>query len=1304
MHRIVPEIVIENYRAGRRRGRFEAAALFVDISGFSVITDVLMHDRQAGAERLSVLMRSVFEPVVAAIFEHGGAIVGFAGDAITAVYPVTAGQVAAAHDALASAWSIQQRLSTLEALQTPYGTFPISAKIGVACGGVSWGILESRDRRRALHYFRGSAVEDSAEAEHHAEAGRIILARSASEWLSASVRCESRAGMLSVVGLRTALPPSHPIVQPPVDLKVARVFAPEVLLTQDLRGEFRQVVNLFVRIPDLADERLRALAVTLFDLQDRYAGYISRMDFGDKGCNLLMVWGAPTAYENDISRALSFAVDLRSTLDFPLAAGITFQMAHAGYVGSSLSEDYTCSGWGVNLAARFMMRAGPGDIWLDERMAQRGSAGFSVEYVGEQTFKGFAEQQAVYLLKDRRLETDSISAHALAGRDAEMRQLAEHMQPLWRGQFAGVTLILGEAGIGKSRLVREFRTSGPFEDREVMWAVCQADQIVRQSFNPFRHWLLRYFDLLSAADAAARLRSLDAVLDQLIQDIADEALIDDLLRARPFLAALVDLHWPDSPYELMDAQARYDNTLIALISLLKAESLRQPVIVLLEDAQDLDEDSKAFLPRLKRSLAAGLSYPIVILMTSRVEGNGIAIANPLADHVIELAGLTAEATASLSNDVLGRPSTPELIQFLTQRAEGNPFFAEQILHYLQDESLLELNGSGNWTLKPGSQLSDLPTDVNRILIARLDRLERDVKRVVQTASVLGREFETQVLSRMLKDDPGLENEVAEAERASIWSPLNELRYLFRHALLRDAAYSMQLMAYRRELHALALEALESLYAEELISHYPELAYHSEQASDREKARLYLRKAADSARDAYQNAQALDYYTRTLSLVAPEDLAERFQIMLERVLLHRRLGHRDAEVTDLDALDEMARRLDNPDANARVRMLRAKCVLNAGDFQQAVTYAAEAVDLAESAGAVDVALGAGLVLPEACLRQGKLEEAMHRAEQVLLFAQHHGRPAEQGAALNLMGLIGLEQKETSMARVFLESTLEIAQTCSDRALEAKSLNNLGNLAGFVQGDYATARDHYEEAYAIVHERGDRPAEAIALANLGWTAGMQGDLTAARAYQDRALSIAREIGDPYQEAYTLINLSAVAGMQGEPSAARQFAVEAEHLLSKIGDQSGRAWALLYKGNAYLAKKDLDLAQEAFQASVSIRDELKQPGLAAEPLAGLIQVALERPDITAARQWADVILSHLEAGGTLDGTEEPLRVYFACYRALEAQEDPRAQTVLRIARKMLAVQLSKFRDDSARRLYVESVPWRLGVQQAGDSGTEA
>src|SRR5690554_5587060 len=181
MHRVVPELIVENYRAGRYSGQFPAVAMFLDLSGFSTMTDTLMQHGQHGAEVLASLMHGVFDPLVESIFDYGGKIVGFAGDGIMALYPVEDDAHSVALRALTSAHLIQKRFQEQSSRQTDYGAFSIYAKIGLGCGSVSWCILRSSHEDQAAYYFRGSAVEESAEAEHHARPGEILLTPSVHE-------------------------------------------------------------------------------------------------------------------------------------------------------------------------------------------------------------------------------------------------------------------------------------------------------------------------------------------------------------------------------------------------------------------------------------------------------------------------------------------------------------------------------------------------------------------------------------------------------------------------------------------------------------------------------------------------------------------------------------------------------------------------------------------------------------------------------------------------------------------------------------------------------------------------------------------------------------------------------------------------------------------------------------------------------------------------------------------------------------------------------------------------------------------
>jgi hypothetical protein len=175
-----------------------------------------------------------------------------------------------------------------------------------------------------------------------------------------------------------------------------------------------------------------------------------------------------------------------------------------------------------------------------------------------------------------------------------------------------------------------------------------------------------------------------------------------------------------------------------------------------------------------------------------------------------------------------------------------------------------------------------------------------------------------------------------------------------------------------------------------------------------------------------------------------------------------------------------------------------------------------------------------------------------------------------------------------------------------------------------------------------------------------------------------------------------MSAVAGLRKEAGQALRFALEADELSKKIHDRSAEAWSQLYKGYALLLMEECAEARKAFQESVTIRMELGQLHLAMEPRAGLVEAALCTSDIAAASLEAEKILSYLAKAGSLDGTEEPLRVYYNCYQYLKQQKDPRAQQVLRAAAQLLQTQVSKFVDEAARRAFIENFPWRQALHK--------
>lgn len=1305
-HRLVPDFIYDRYRAGEMRGAFQGAAMFADLSGFSAMTDTLSQHGSHGAEVLAEMMRVVFEPLVNAVYAQGGFVIGYAGDAFNAVFPAGQAEGEAAMRCLSSAIAIQAHVKSHSGISTQYGAFPIHIKIGIGFGETKWQIFKSIDGAHATYWFRGESLTGAVAGEERARPGDVVADAKLLALVKDVVNHAPVDDCFLIENIKMDLPAPLPFSPPKPADDLVGIFFPDSISRLPLAGEFRQAVNLFIDIPaSISDEALiTPFMETVYLLQEQYGGYFLRPDLGDKGFNLLMIWGAPAAHENDVERALNFILELSARTRLPLRAGLSYRMAYAGFIGASQREDYTAYGWGVNLAARLMEHSGAGEFWLDEEVARRAEKHFNLKFLDVYQFKGFNRKQKTFALIGHKEVAETVYQGQLVGRKREIESLASFVDPLKQGQFAGVMVLKGEAGIGKSRLVHTFQLSDYFQDHSMRWVVCQTDEILRLSFNPFKDWLKKRFEFLEGQPDEINLIAFSRNMQELINATPDVELAAELIRTSSVLAALINIGQPDSLYESLDAQGRYDNTLIALSVLFRAESLQKPLILFIEDAHWLDEDTGAFISYFVRALLAepDKQFPIAIIATQRPEGDSVKVMDEVSMAGIRLGKLSTASMNLLAEEILGKPISGSLTKLLDDRADGNPFFAEQILRYLSEQGGLNLDASGKYIANQKAQTS-MPTDVRAVLVARLDRLSQSVRETVQTASVLGREFEVRVLSEMLQADSEFLLHMKQAEKANIWMPLTELEYIFKHALLRDAAYFMQLAVHLRKLHALAVSAMETVYKNDLELHYAELAYHAEKADLKERALYYLTLAGKFSLAVYQNGQAVDYFTRALTFVPVEDLRAKFNLLLLRVECHYNISNPAEQLKDLDLLEELANNLKDDELLARAFVRRAYCFSALGDFQNVLAYALRAKGFAETAQSNDLILAIYLVLPNAFLRTGKGAQALQYAKEALAFAVKTKNRQGEGNALTSLGLISLETESPTIAMRYQQQALAIAREIKDRYLEAKALNNLANTVGLSQGDFSTARDYFEQAYSIFQELGYLNGKGLALTNLGWLAAMLGDYTAALVHHERALMISRELGNRSMEMYTYINLSATAGAQGLIQESYDWAEMALEISTRTGDLPGEAWAYFYLGYAHLLNDQYEKSAESFLKCLSIRSQINIPVLEIEARAGLVNVYLRMGDrsLSHVKQEMELILDYMEQNSSFEGAEEPLRIYLAVLQALEKTKDPRLSVVLRNAKQLLSTQASKLRSEEARRIYVQNVPWRRAVYEMAVQG---
>jgi len=1184
---LVPRFILEKYAAGHYQGEFLAATLFMDISGFTAMTQTLMQQGKEGAEWIAAALNRVFDPIIQTVDEMGGFITGFAGDAFTAVFP---GQDSAtALRACQTALTIRHLVAASGKQTTPAGTFTLAVKQGISAGLVEWGIIGSEQHKS--YFFRGPAIQGCTDAEQKATEGVIVTDRALQTWLPSGFVTLSPGddswSQLKKIVVEVEKPEPVAAAYLPIPLELTEHFFPLSLGAMGQHGEFRNIATTFLSFasePDFA--QLDSFVSRVMHAAQQFGGHFAEVDFGDKGGLVLIYFGAPTAHENDISRALDFILFCRtnlSDLDLPWRAGITFGQVYAGLLGSSLRARYTALGDQVNLTARLMVQAQWGQILVSEQVATH--SGYHFRHLGDFVYKGMAHRVPTYQLLGAAGHAESQFEQKMVGRDAELRQLYYFAQSLLSPGRAGVITLYGEPGIGKSRLSHALRQA---LGDSVSWLVGQTDQVLQQAFNPFVYWLKQYFNQAWDRSEEENKRHFENRMEWLAA-MRVPPLHQEIQRAYSFLGALLGLYWPHSLYEQVDTPLRYINFMAAIKTVLFIASQQRPVVLEIEDGQWLDDASQELLTLIGQE---SKTYPLLILITSRYRDDGTQPTFPLTNHLphlnLELTTLPLTALRQQTHDILGGPADAALIQLLQEKTQANPFFVQQILYYLAETHQIKQDTTETWTV--AATTFDLPASINAILIARLDRLAWAVKQVVQAAAVLGREFELHVLSHMLQAD--VSSMVHEAEEGQIWSALQEFRYLFKHVLLRDAAYEMQLRAQLRKLHELAAATYEQLFAREgdergnlYASH---IASHYERAGDMPKMAVWYGRAGkqaqanyalDDATAAYQKALRGNWLDAAAQLPLYDGLGET----------QRQQARYEAARATYQKMLSLAQTEGLIAGQVRAWIGLAWVWQCQGEYHASLDSAVQAEQLLRQVEPVDF-----IQLAEVLYHKGWAYFFLGQAQAALQVAQeeqqlsedaHHDKGLLQ--SLNLLSVVQYYNLGQHAAAVQnQQAALVLARQTSDRHSEGLLLNNLGeNL--LQQGDDQQAADCYEQACVIAHDIGDRDGELAYRSNWAGAQVSLGQFDAARATLQEV--IARAPADWYvlPDSYCYLAEAYLGLQQVDEAVAAAYQALA---LSYNDDNLGRVWRVLgdvavFMGQAVQVNEDVYGPVACYEKSVAL-----------------------------------------------------------------------------------------------------------------------
>jgi class 3 adenylate cyclase/tetratricopeptide (TPR) repeat protein len=910
-----------------------------------------------------------------------------------------------------------------------------------------------------------------------------------------------------------------------------------------LEGERKQVTVLFAdmkgstelladRDPEEARKILDPVLERMMEAVHRYEGTVNQV----MGDGIMALFGAPLAHEDHAVRACYAALrmheairryteDVRRThgAEVQIRVGINSGDVVVRSVGSDLRMDYTAVGQTTHLAARMEQLAPAGTTRLTAETLRLAEEFVQVRPLGPIPVKGLAAPVEVFELTGAgsvrtRLQASRARGFSpFVGRDAEMDQIRQAAAQARQGR-GQLVAVVGEAGVGKSRLFYEFihshhvlGTSG------AGWRVLEASSVSygkATPFQPLAELLRGYFRI----DDRDELRTVRAKVTGTLLTL-DRALED----AVPAVLWILDVLEPGDAFLGLEPPQRRRRAIESVKRALQRESQVQPLLLLFEDLHWIDTETQAVLDSLAESLG---SASVLLAVNYRPEyrhGWG----SKTYYRQLRIDPLPPESADALLRNLLGAdPSTAPLAPLLIARTEGNPLFLEESVRTLVETGALVGEPGAYRLVRPAATLQ-MPATVQAILAARIDRLRPEFKRLLQAAAVVGKDVPVTLLAAVAEmADDALHPALGELQSAELLYEARlfpDLEYTFKHALTHEVAYNGVLQERRRALHATILETLERLHADRLVEHAEVLAHHAVRAAIPDKAVRYLREAGARAAARAANREAVDFLERALALLA--ELPETRETLSDALDVRIALGvpligmHGAAspvvEGTYLAAL-ELVERLD--DAARRFPVLWGLWYVRfiRGDYTPAVTAGERLLETARRGDDVGQLLEAHHALWPTLVSMGDVRGALPHLERgiALYDRERHGSYAslygghDPGTccryflALSQWGL-GYPER----ALVLAYEAVRLAETLGHAMTSITTLSFVTSLL-YLRGDRPAAIAAAEQCLAIVETHGSR-SRAIDVAVLLCAArGDSHDVAALDALQaERVLDSAR-----------------------------------------------------------------------------------------------------------------------------------------------------------------------------------------------------
>ncbi|HSH04741.1 MAG TPA: adenylate/guanylate cyclase domain-containing protein [Anaerolineae bacterium] len=958
-----------------------------------------------------------------------------------------------------------------------------------------------------------------------------------------------------------------------------------------------------------------------------HGGYIDK-HIGDA---VMAVWGVEQVREDDPEQAVRAALAMQAALsqfnqenrriqiirrqrDLPpdqpdllrIRIGINTGPVRLGQVGTT--GEYTAMGDSVNLASRLEHAAPVGGILIAQETYHHVRGLFLMQAQDPFMVKGKSDPILSYTVLRARPQAFRMGQRGvegveteLIGRHHELNKLQNALQAALSpaSHPAHILTVVGDAGVGKSRLLHEFE--------QWIYRIPDNVTIIQARARPERQtlpWALlrdiftRWFDIQETDSATlARQKLVDGITLTLDHD-------DGEMNAH-FIGQLLGFDFRHSPHlhgigTQIDAQELRDRALLYCRQFFQQLSQQHPLLILLEDIHWADDSSLAIWPSWITGWQAGSALIVAVARPALFEKRPNWAQAPDQHQTITLAPLTEDDCEALVAEILQHvDDIPGLLRdLIVKKADGNPFYVEEMIKMLIEDGIIIKDTPHWWVDISRLDPERIPSTLTGVLQALLDRLEPAERTLLQQASVIGRTFwdgallhmsqaEATPLTTTAVDDllqKLRDKEMIFRRRSSAFAYTQEL--IFKHAILRDVTYESVLKRQRRLYHRLVADWLIDNTGGRQSEFAGLIAEHLYRGEDFSRAVRFLQAAGAQAADQYANQEAIDYFSRALGIVDPDDAQTQYDLLLAREQVFDLQGERVWQAQDLERLIEIVAELPL-DQQAVIALREANYSGIMHNYEETITAAQWALELGTALEQPYAQAKGHFHWGWALRRLQQTEQAEEHINHALQLARDADLPQVEADCLRSLAHIFDKKDKDDRALQLYEEALAIYRRLGDRRGEGRALNGLGNLAS-ERREYATARRYYEQNLAISQAIGDRSGEAWAWWWLGQICLQQKQFEEALQHYRQTLSLRQEIGDELGVAMAWNHMGRAALYNQDFELARQYCRQANKFYDQLNELEGRFWAQWWGGNAIQAQADYATAAYQYEQLLKLEPD--------------------------------------------------------------------------------------------------------------------